>query len=143
MYLDNPLNITQKKLLLHSRFLQNKKGIGFPMPLANSIKSHQVNSDVEVGAYLSGGVDSSYVVGVAKPDKTFTVGFDENGFDETKLAEEYSKLLDIKNYSNLINKDGKNLTSNYERVTFHPDYSYANFVGTYKPVPKGEDISYE
>lgn len=38
-----------------------------------------------------------------------------------KINEEIKQLL----------KDG----GSYERVTFHPDYSYANFVGTYKPVP--------
>ena len=31
----------------------------------------------------------------------------------------------------------------FERVTFHPDYTYANFVGSYKPVPDGTNITYK
>jgi len=45
-----------------------------------------------------------------------------------------------------LNDEQKDLISEggeYERVTFHPDYSYANFVGTYKPVPTKNGISYE
>ena len=46
-----------------------------------------------------------------------------------------------------LNQDKNNLLddfeNNYERVTFHPDYSYANFVGTYKPVPVGNSITYK
>ena len=38
---------------------------------------------------------------------------------------------------------GADNEDDYERVTFHPDYTYANFVGTYKPVPVGDAITYE
>lgn len=44
-----------------------------------------------------------------------------------------------------LNKEKDELIANggsFERVTFHPDYSYANFVGTYKPVPVNDEITY-
>lgn len=41
-----------------------------------------------------------------------------------------------KHKDEFLKKYVDNIENNYERVTFHPDYTYANFVGTYKPVPK-------
>ena len=92
--------------------------------LANSIKYHQLTSDVEVGSYLSGGVDSSYVVSVAKPDKTFSVGFDESGFDETKMAKEFSELMGVKNYSKYISK--KDFFESLPTVQYYTDEPHAN-----------------
>ncbi|MDO5859104.1 AAA family ATPase [Methanobrevibacter sp.] len=50
-----------------------------------------------------------------------------------------------KSYNLNQDKDSllKDHKDNYERVTFHPDYSYANFVGTYKPVPENNSITYK
>lgn len=57
--------------------------------LHKSIKNRLESSDLEVGAFLSGGIDSSLVVAIAseykKKLKTFTVKFDD-GYDESHLA---------------------------------------------------------
>lgn len=92
--------------------------------LEDSIKYHQTTSDVEVGSYLSGGVDSSYVVSVAKPDKTFSVGFDIPGFDETEYARELSDLLHIHNYQKKISSD--EFFEVLPKIMYHTDEPHAN-----------------
>ena len=57
--------------------------------MKNSVEYHQI-SDVEVGSFLSSGIDSSYIVSLAKPDKTFTVGYDNPKFDEISYAKDLS-----------------------------------------------------
>lgn len=58
------------------------------------------------------------------------------------LNEEKNTLLDVLPTDSVEIKRDKEKA--FERVTFHPDYTYAKFVGTYKPVPKADDkISYE
>ena len=44
--------------------------------MEESVKHHMI-SDVEVGSFLSSGIDSSYIVSLARPNKTYTVGSDD------------------------------------------------------------------
>ncbi|MCD7778060.1 MAG: asparagine synthase (glutamine-hydrolyzing) [Clostridiales bacterium] len=69
--------------------------------MQDSIKAHKI-SDVEVGSFLSSGVDSSYVAATFNGDKTFTVGFDYDNYNEIGYAEKLSKKVGIDNYSKTI-----------------------------------------
>lgn len=66
-----------------------------------SVAMHKI-SDVEVGSFLSSGIDSSYVTAVAHVDKTFTVGFEAESYNEISYAEELSKDIGVKNIHKLI-----------------------------------------
>ena len=66
---------------------------------------HHLISDVEVGSFLSSGVDSSYLVSLAKPDKTYTIGFDLAKYSEIDYAKDLTDKLNIKNISEKISKE--------------------------------------
>lgn len=68
----------------------------------DSVEAHKI-SDVEVGSFLSSGVDSSYVAAVANVDKTFTVGFGKDErYNEIGWAKEFSAAIGKENTSKVI-----------------------------------------
>lgn len=66
-----------------------------------SVETHKI-SDVEVGCFLSSGVDSSYVAATFNGDKTFTVGFEYDQYNEIDYAKSLSKVVGIENYHKMI-----------------------------------------
>jgi len=90
----------------------------------------QLVSDVPVGAYLSGGMDSGSIVAVAARSlprlTTFTGGFDlthvsgiEQGFDERPEAERLSHLLQTEHYAVVLHAG--DMPAAMERLTWHVD----------------------
>ena len=69
--------------------------------MKESVKMHKI-SDVEVGSYLSSGVDSSYLTYLSQVDRTFTVGFDEQKYSEIQDAKEFADSIHMKNDSKVI-----------------------------------------
>ncbi|UII55287.1 asparagine synthase (glutamine-hydrolyzing) [Cytobacillus spongiae] len=73
--------------------------------LFDSVNIH-MRSDVPVGSFLSGGIDSSIIASIAKEFhpaiKTFSVGFERNGFSEIDVAKETAEKLGVENISHVI-----------------------------------------
>ncbi|MFB2773864.1 asparagine synthase (glutamine-hydrolyzing) [Shewanella xiamenensis] len=76
--------------------------------LVDKSVAEQMISDVPVGFFLSGGVDSSSVVCSAKNNSnnisTFSIGFKNTASDETEYAEEVAKLFDTKHHVALLSE---------------------------------------
>lgn len=67
--------------------------------------NHHLISDVEVGSFLSSGIDSSYLVSIARPDKTYTVGYENKKYSEINYAKDLTDRLGINNTSEKITKE--------------------------------------
>lgn len=90
----------------------------------NSVEAHKI-ADVEVGSFLSSGVDSSYVACSADVDKTFTVGFDNGSkYNEISYAKELSEMIPVKNYSKTITPE--EFWDNFGKIQYHMDEPLAD-----------------
>ena len=91
--------------------------------LKNSVEAHKV-ADVEVGSFLSSGVDSSFIATSADVDKTFTVGWDNKKYSEIDYAKELSEMIDVKNISKKISK--KEYFDNFAHIQYFMDEPLAD-----------------
>ena len=72
--------------------------------MKDSVKHHLI-ADVEVGSFLSSGIDSSYLVSLARPQHTYTVGYNDERYNEISYAQDLAQQLGIENKSKIINKE--------------------------------------
>ena len=90
--------------------------------LYNSVNMH-MRSDVPVGSFLSGGIDSSFVVSLAKeinPNiKTFSVGFATEGNSEIDIAKETANALNIENIDYVI--EPEEFIKELPKIVWHLD----------------------
>jgi asparagine synthase (glutamine-hydrolysing) len=95
--------------------------------LSDAVQSHLV-SDVPLGAFLSGGIDSSLVVGLMSQVsgarvKTFSIGFDEPEFDELEPARRVAQHFGTDHHEFVVKPDGVAIL---DRLVSHFDEPFAD-----------------
>ncbi|MCL4871389.1 MAG: asparagine synthase (glutamine-hydrolyzing) [Anaerolineae bacterium] len=98
------LSFREKLALSEDAFLT-----GLEENLTQAVTSHQV-SDVPVGAFLSGGLDSSMVVALMArsdntPLKTFAIGVENQSFNELPYARQVAEAIGTEHYENCVQAD--------------------------------------
>lgn len=89
----------------------------------------RLEADVPVACYLSGGIDSCTILGVAaacqqSPVKAFTIGFDDSDYDETAIAREMAAAVGAD--QDILTVDGTQLYDHFARTLWHTERSIYN-----------------
>jgi asparagine synthase (glutamine-hydrolysing) len=95
----------------------------------------RMEADVPVGCYLSGGIDSCSIVGLAAAStqgsvKAFTIGFDSADYDETPIATEMSEAVGAEQEILRLNAD--HLYDHFEETLWHTERTIYNTLGVAK-----------
>lgn len=95
----------------------------------------RMEADVPVGCYLSGGIDSCAIVGLAAAStqgsvKTFTIGFDNKDYDETPIATEMAESVGAEQVIMRLNAD--HLYDFFEETIWHTERTIYNTLGVAK-----------
>ena len=91
-----------------------------------SVAAHKI-ADVEVGSFLSSGIDSSYIAEAAKVDKTFTVGFespDGDRYNEIAYAKDFAETIEVENISKVITPE--EYWEAFPEIQYHMDEPLAD-----------------
>ncbi|MBO4468326.1 MAG: asparagine synthase (glutamine-hydrolyzing) [Clostridia bacterium] len=94
--------------------------------IRESVKAHKI-ADVEVGSFLSSGIDSSYIAEAANVDKTFTVGFESNDgdrYNEISYAKDFAKTIKVENISKVITPT--EYWETFPKIQYHMDEPLAD-----------------
>ena len=101
--------------------------------LRDSVRAHLI-ADVPVGVLLSGGIDSCSLVAlaseVAAPVRTFTIGFDERGFDERSLARLIAQRYETDHHELVLRPDAVELLPALS-AAFDEPFADASAIPTY------------
>jgi asparagine synthase (glutamine-hydrolysing) len=103
--------------------------------LRDAVQSHMV-ADVPLGAFLSGGVDSSAVVAMmagmsSEPVNTCSIGFNDQAYDESEYATEVAKQYRTSHYREVVDKDDYGLIDTLARLYDEP-YADSSAIPTYR-----------
>ena len=124
------------------KIINQKKNIGYKEAIVEldekltNIVKNQIFADVEVGTFLSGGIDSSLITAKAqevssKKIKTFCIGVENKNYDESKYAKDVANHLSTEHEELILSE--KSMTEEVPSIigNLNEPFGDSSFIPTY------------